>query len=90
MPLFVCAMASPLYAPLAELSPRCTSVEGGGGGRVGFHPRIFPSSVAKMKIAGAELTPSETRNPGPPLNTRPVGALGTLTVSGTFAPVLPL
>jgi hypothetical protein len=48
---------------------------------------MVPSSVAKMNSAAPEFVPSVTTNPGPPLNTAPVGALGTFTTSPCLAPV---
>src|SRR5260370_885235 len=57
---------------------------------VGFHPKIVPSSVAKMKRAGPCVAPLATTNPAPPLKTTPVGAPGTETVSVTLAPVFAL
>src|SRR5213594_2057345 len=52
----------------------------------GLQPRIVPSSVAKMKRAGAVAVPLDTAKPVPPLKTTPVGAPGTLTVSVPGAP----
>jgi hypothetical protein len=43
-----------------------------------FQPKIWPFSVEKMKLAGAEPTMKLLL----PLNTWPVGAPGTLTMSG--------
>src|SRR3989441_5849643 len=81
-------MARPLQtAPLAEWSTAMTALV---AATPGFHPKIVPSSVAKMKRAGPCAVPLATTNPAPPLKTVPVGALGTDTVSGTLAPVLPL
>src|SRR5213594_1298752 len=52
----------------------------------GLQPRIVPSSVAKMKRAGAVAVPLDTAKPVPPLKTTPVGAPGTLRVSVPSAP----
>src|SRR4030095_11925177 len=41
----------------------------------------------KMNVAGPELLPLLIMNPVPPLKAMPVGAPGTLTTSGTTAPV---
>ena len=50
-------------------------------------PEIVPSSLAKMKTA---FSCSGMTNPVLALKTTPVGAPGTVTVSPSFAPVLPL
>src|SRR5947207_3139923 len=53
---------------------------------------MVPSSVANRNRLGADAPFSETTNPGPPLNTVPVGvprdpaAPGTVTTSGTGWP----
>src|SRR6266540_3229426 len=50
---------------------------------VPFHPAIVPLSVEKMKRARA---PPMRKLVASPLNTRPVGAPATPTVSGTLPP----
>src|SRR5436309_15315190 len=74
-------------APPAELSTATTACV---GATAGLHPRIVPSSVAKMKRAAPEADPLVTTKPVPPLKTTPVGAPGTLTLTESSAPVLPL
>src|SRR5438132_9724958 len=75
-------IARPLYtAPLAELSATtkaCVPPD---------HAEIVPSALAKIKRA---VPCKGITNPLVPLNTMPVGAPGTDTTRGTFAPVLPL
>src|SRR4051812_37025575 len=74
-------------APTSDRSAACWAwCEGGGGGTPGLHPRIVPLSVEKMNSAAPEFVPSLTTNPGPPLNTSPVGAPGTLTTSDCGVP----
>src|SRR5690242_19368687 len=52
----------------------------------GFHPRIVPSSVEKMKTAAADAVPFVTSKPVPMFATAPVGAFFTSTVRGTLLP----
>ena len=51
-------------------------------GTFGFQPEMVPSSLAKRNRAAPDTPPDVTANPVPPLNTVPVGAPGTVTVSG--------
>src|SRR3954452_16032014 len=74
-------------APTSERSAAGWAMcDGGGGGTPGLQPRIVPSSVEKMNSAGPEFVPSLTTNPGVPLNTRPVGEVGTWTTSDCGTP----
>src|SRR5437588_12823644 len=54
---------------------------------VGLQPKMVPSSVSKMNLAEPDLLFSVTTNPAPPLNTTPVGALGTATTRPCFTPL---
>ena len=60
-----------------EFGTACTAVVTPPG-----QPRIVPLSVAKTNFEDTFAVPLETWKFGPPLNTVPVGASGTLTTSG--------
>src|SRR6266511_4313236 len=60
-----------------------------GGETVGFQPRMRPSSLAKMNLAGPEAGPFLTRKLELPLKTIPVGPPGTWTTRARGTPSPP-
>src|SRR5205807_9585728 len=80
-----CAIASPLkMASATPLAVTSAAVE------PPRHALIWPSSLAKTKLAGAsvELAVVATwKFPAMPAKTAPVGPPSTVTTSGTIAPV---
>ena len=85
---FVKALLTPLFVPLSTAMIACVPSS------VGFHPEIEPSSLTKIKKAGAEFPFFVTWKNCVPLKTCPVGfpvplfraAVGIVTISETAVP----